>query len=389
MPALPPGAPEPAAILVVDDREDKMLALQSMLEGLGELVCARSGGEALRHLLQRDFAVILLDVNMPVMDGFETATLARGRERSQGTPIIFLTADEGEAGLIRGYTLGAVDFIRVPVVREVLRAKVAVFVELFRARRQLERQAAEMLSLNRRLANGVDELTAVNQELEAFSYSVSHDLRAPVRHISGFVDLLRERAGPALDEKSGRYLDTISQAAARMGQLIDDLLEFSRMARAEMLQRRVELTPLVAEVARQLAEQEPGRQVEWVIAPLPAVTGDAALLRLVLENLMGNALKYTRPRPEARIEVGGRPAGGQLELWVRDNGVGFDMQYADRLFGVFQRLHRAEEFEGTGIGLATVQRIVRRHGGRVWTQAEVDAGATFFFTLPLAAASEA
>jgi light-regulated signal transduction histidine kinase (bacteriophytochrome) len=220
---------------------------------------------------------------------------------------------------------------------------------------------------------------ALNEELEGFSYSVSHDLRAPVRHVSGFVDLLRRSSEGALDETARRYLDTIGRAAAHMGELIDDLLAFSRMSRSELMRTRVDLARLVRELLPDL--RAPG-DVEWCLDGLPEVSGDPAMLRVVMVNLLSNAVKYTRTRDRPRIEVGGTAGEGEVVISVRDNGVGFDMQYADNLFGVFQRLHGADEFEGTGIGLATVRRVIHRHGGRVWAESAVDQGATFSFSLP-------
>jgi light-regulated signal transduction histidine kinase (bacteriophytochrome) len=198
------------------------------------------------------------------------------------------------------------------------------------------------------------------------------------------VDLLQRRAGAGLDETARRHLATIAGAARQMGQLIDDLLSFSRMGRAELLRSRVRLAALVEEVREGLGPDTQGREVAWKVDGLPEVVGDPAMLRVVLNNLLSNALKYSRTRGRAEIEVGWRRGDdGQALVWVRDNGVGFDMQYAGKLFGVFQRLHRAAEFEGTGIGLATVRRIVHRHGGRTWAEGAVDAGATVYFSLPL------
>jgi len=233
------------------------------------------------------------------------------------------------------------------------------------------------------LAQRGTQLAAVNKELEAFSYSVSHDLRAPLRHISGFTDLLEKSGGPELDPAKKRYLRLISESAVRMGELIDALLVFSRMGRAEMLRSRVDLNSIVGAARRDAAASEPGRQVRWNIHPLPEIPGDPTMLQLVFSNLLSNAFKYSRNNPDAEIEVGtvdGNP--DEVVTFVKDNGVGFDMAYANRLFGVFQRLHRAEEFEGTGIGLANVQRIVRRHGGRVGAESQPGKGATFFVALP-------
>jgi signal transduction histidine kinase len=227
-------------------------------------------------------------------------------------------------------------------------------------------------------------LEASNRELEAFSYSVSHDLRAPLRHVTGFVELLRESAPKDLDPKSVHYLDVISKAATRMGVLIDDLLAFSRFGRVEMKRGLVSLQSLVEDVVRELAPTSTGREVVWEIGPLPDVTGDEAMLRQLFRNLVGNAVKFSRPRKAARISIGAGEAGpGEVEIHVRDNGVGFDMKYADKLFNVFQRLHSSEEFEGTGVGLAIVHRIVQRHGGRLRAEGVPDGGATFWVSLPI------
>jgi PAS domain S-box-containing protein len=227
------------------------------------------------------------------------------------------------------------------------------------------------------------ELHAANRELEAFSYSVSHDLRAPLRHIQGYLTMLSVSAGATLPADAVRYLVQVDEAARTMGRLIDDLLQFSRMKRAEIHDEPFELGPLVAQVVRELKEGIRDRRVEWKVGALPAVRGDMAMLRQVFVNLLSNAVKYTRPREAATIEVGrAGDENGNAVIFVRDNGVGFDMQHAGKLFGVFQRLHAATEFEGAGIGLASVQRIVARHGGRIWAEARPGAGATFFFTLP-------
>ena len=240
-----------------------------------------------------------------------------------------------------------------------------------------KRVEQEVQAVNRKLQEA-------NKELEAFSYSVSHDLRAPLRHLDGFVKLLRKHEEGRLDATASRYLDVIAQSAAKMGRLIDDLLAFSRTGRADLQMQEVALDDLVRETQRELAARD-HRRITWQLMPLPAVRGDPALLRLVWTNLLSNAVKYTAPRPEAQIEIGATPGeNGEVVCFVRDNGVGFDARYTDKLFGVFQRLHRDDEFEGTGIGLATVRRIVHRHGGRVWAEGEVDRGATFYLSLKAA-----
>ena len=235
--------------------------------------------------------------------------------------------------------------------------------------------------LERRVAERTAQLEQANRELEAFSYSVSHDLRSPLRSMAGFSDALIEDFGPQMPEEARRYLGIIRHGAQRMGDLIDDLLAFSRLNRAPLTKREVDPVGLVRAALDDLNWQRQGRNLGLNIAPLPACQGDPALLKLVWSNLLNNALKFTRHRDPALIEAGSRTEGGETIYFVRDNGAGFDMRYAGKLFGVFQRLHRVEEYEGTGVGLAIVQRIVQRHGGRIWAEAAVDCGATFNFTV--------
>jgi PAS domain S-box-containing protein len=240
-----------------------------------------------------------------------------------------------------------------------------------------------IIKLNQDLRNRAVELEEVNKELEAFAYSVSHDLRAPLRHIDGFLELLKKKMGTELDEQGRHYMDTISEAARKMGLLIDELLSFSRMGRHAMSFQEVALEELVCDVILELEPDAAGRSVEWRIGDLPVVSGDKAMLWTVLVNLISNALKFTYPREKAQIEIGSQPGqDSEVVIYVRDNGVGFDMTYADKLFGVFQRLHRVDEFEGTGIGLANVRRIIARHSGRTWATGELNKGATFYFSLP-------
>jgi light-regulated signal transduction histidine kinase (bacteriophytochrome) len=255
--------------------------------------------------------------------------------------------------------------------------------ETLREIAERRKREEEIRILNVDLEYHITQLESANNELEAFSYSVSHDLRAPLRHIVGYVDLLQKNASSVLDEKSHRYLTTISGSAMRMGALIDDLLTFSRIGRMEMQKTTFALEQLVNEVLRDLQNEKVGRDIEWQIGRLPAIYGDRQLIKLVFLNLLANAIKFTAPRSHAVIEIG--PVAGkenETVVFVRDNGVGFDMKYSDKLFGVFQRLHSAVEFEGTGIGLANVQRIVHRHGGRTWAEGVVDGGATFYFSIP-------
>jgi len=246
-----------------------------------------------------------------------------------------------------------------------------------------KRREQEIQSLNQELAKRSTELESINRELEAFAYSISHDLRAPLRHMAGFTELLQKKASSVLDDKSNRYIAMILDSAKRMGNLIDDLLAFSRIGRTETQKSPVSLAQLVREALVEVRQDAEGRDIAWKIGALPDFYGDRSMLRLVLVNLISNAIKFTRTRPQAQIEIGCAAGNAEdLVVFVRDNGVGFDMRYVNKLFGVFQRLHHSDAFEGTGIGLATVQRIIHRHGGRVWAEGVVDTGATFYFSTP-------
>jgi light-regulated signal transduction histidine kinase (bacteriophytochrome) len=253
----------------------------------------------------------------------------------------------------------------------------------------VRRRAEELVGrLNLDLKRRAGLLEAANKELESFSYSVSHDLRAPLRHILGFAKMLDEDAGPALGEKPREHLNKITESATRMSSLIDDLLYFSRFSHVELTRESVNLNALVESVIGDSATETKGRNIVWKRAQLPRAWGDRALLRQVLVNLVSNALKYSRKSDPAEIEIGVLESGPQETVFfVRDNGAGFDSRYADKLFGVFQRLHKASEFEGTGIGLASVRRIVARHGGKTWAEGKVGKGATFYFSLTTAPTS--
>jgi PAS domain S-box-containing protein len=278
-----------------------------------------------------------------------------------------------------------VAFVEVRGGRSELNGKPAILGTLLDISKRKETEE-KILSLNLQLEERVRERTAqleaTNLELEAFSYSVSHDLRAPLRHVHGYVEMLKRATEGQLAEKPQRYLQTISAAAEEMGHLIDDLLEFSRVGRVELREKPVAVRELVDQVIAGLEMAIKGRNVNWKISEFPTVSGDRATLKQVFANLVGNAVKYSRDRDPAEIEIGtSGEKGGRIIVFVRDNGVGFDMQYANKLFGVFQRLHRAEDFEGTGIGLATVRRIVQRHGGETWAEGALEKGASFYFTL--------
>jgi len=379
-------------ILLVDDEQANLDALEAVLAGLGQnLIVARCGEQALKCVLEYDFAVILLDVQMPGMSGIETAALIRARGRSRATPIIFLTGMMRTAEMVfSGYSAGAVDYLMKPLEPEVLRAKVAVFVELDKARHELEREIAERVriaeqvtELNNALREKNDDLLAANADLESFCHSVSHDLRMPLRHIHSYVSMLEVSAGSKLNPEERRHVHTVQKAAIRMTRLIDDLLAFSRIGRAAMHRQRIRMDELLDETFQELGPELRERHIDWERHAIPDTVGDPQLMKQVWVNLLANAVKYTRPRDPARIEIGADVSSDEVVYYVRDNGVGFNMQYADRLFGVFQRLHADKDFEGTGVGLANVRRIVQRHGGRTWAEGAEGRGATVYFSMPI------
>lgn len=385
--------PHISNILLVDDEQANLDALEAVLESLGQrLIRATRGEQALKCVLEHDFAVILLDVQMPGMSGIETAALIRARERSRTTPIIFLTGMMRTAEMVfSGYSAGAVDYLMKPLEPEVLRAKVAVFVELDRARHELEQEITERVriaeqvsELNNALRQKNDDLLAANSDLEAFCHSVSHDLRMPLRHIHSYISILEASASSKLNSEERRHVTTVQKAALRMTRLIDDLLAFSRIGRAAMHRQAIRMTDLIDETFQDLAPDLTNRRIDWQRHAIPDTVGDPQLLKQVWVNLLANAVKYTRPRDPARIEIGAEEADDEIIYYVKDNGVGFNMQYADRLFGVFQRLHTEKDFEGTGVGLANVRRIVQRHGGRTWAEGAEGRGATVYFSLPAA-----
>lgn len=513
---------EPIEILIVDDSSDKLLALEAALTDLGQtIVKAESGSEALRLILKREFAVILLDINMPAMDGFETAALIRQRKSSKHTPIIFVTSfSTADVEVYRGYALGAVDYLFTPVTPEVLRSKVTVFVELAKKTREIQRQSEalrraeeermqrkldetnarlewetrrnhffrlsiELLAITnydgvftqtnptwqntlgyaaadlqgkslhefihpddlaatketianilkadtplyfesrfrakddgyrwlgwtiapfaaegllyifardmterreredeiRRLNGDLEQRTLslqqLNQELESFSYSLAHDLRTPLRSISAYSEMIVGGEAGEMTPEALKMVRTIQRNSGRMTQLMDDFLAFFRVARKDVKQEKIVMTS-VAREAIAAVPVDAKRHIDFKVAPLIPAKGDPAMVLQVFINLVANAVKFTGLRENAEIEIGCLTDKKPVVYFVRDNGVGFNMKYYSRLFGVFERLHRREEFDGTGIGLAIVQKIVQRHGGNVWAEAEVDKGAIFYFTL--------
>ena len=356
------------SILIVDDRIENLFTLEKTLGGTGsEIVKAQNGNEALATTLNYNFALAVLDVQMPGMDGFELAEILRNDEKTSTIPIIFLTAySMGETAIFKGYKSGAVDYIVKPYRPEILLSKANVFLELHRQK---------------------ELLADANRELEAFAYSVSHDLRAPLRAIDGFSKILLEDYSDSLDAEGNRLLNVVCENTDKMAQLIDDILSFSRMRRNEMSGMEIDISPLVNEIVMELEQTTGGRNIEWRIDDLETVFGDAAMIKVALKNLIGNAVKYTKKKDPAIIEIGISNDGGAtrpnfVTFFIQDNGAGFNMKFADKLFGVFQRLHGPDEFEGTGAGLAIVQRVIERHGGSVRGVGEIEKGSTFYFSLP-------
>jgi len=380
---LTPAPASPRAkvnILVVDDDATKRFALRTIMAPLDENVIeASSGADALRQLLRNEFAVVLLDVRMPVMDGFETAQLIRQRPRSELTPIIFVTAlDQAETDMGRGYNLGAVDFVFAPVVPAIMRAKVSVFVELYRAQQELRRYRSqlELLVEERTIA-----LTAINRELEAFSYSVSHDLRGPLIAFDGMSEKFLEKYGPSLDRTAVENLERMRDASKRITSVFDGLQMLFRLTSGEIRRAEVDVSALAASSIEELRAQDPDHQVDVQITPGVTVNGDKRLVRILVSNLVNNAWKFASKKPSPRIIVGMETVDGERRAFVKDNGVGFDMIDSHRLFAAFQRLHSQSDFPGAGIGLATARRIVNRHGGRIWAEGAVGEGATFYFVI--------
>jgi signal transduction histidine kinase len=410
--------PNKIKVLIAEDSPTQAQQLQYVLEQQGyEVGVAANGRLALEMAPAFQPTLVISDVVMPEMDGYELCRGIKADPLLKDIPVILVTTMSDPQDVIRGLESGADNFFLKPYDEQYLISRVK-YVLVNREMHQVEQAGMgveiyfngqrhfitadrlQILNLlmstyeaaiqrNKELNQSQNELRLLNakldnanKELESFSYSVSHDLRAPLRHIDGYLGLLEKHVADKLDDKGRAYLQVISESARQMGRLIDDLLAFSHMNRAEMMQREIDMDALVKETIRALQLETENRQITWNIAALPRIPADLAMVRQVWVNLLSNAVKYTRTRESAEIEVGALNGDDEIIFFVRDNGVGFDMQYVDKLFGVFQRLHRAEDFEGTGIGLANVRRIVTRHNGRTWAEAEPDKGATFYFSMP-------
>jgi signal transduction histidine kinase len=387
---------ERATILVVDDEPANRALVRAYLEPTYEVQEAADGARALETLARTAVHLVLLDVMMPKMSGID---VCRQIKTSSGDgpyqPVILLTALDEQKQRNAGLEAGADDFLTKPVDRHELLLRIRTFVmlrrqdERIRAQvrdlterdRLIQQQLGELQGVARVRQQWAEELQRANNELEAFSYSVSHDLRAPLRTIDGFGTLLQTEKADLLDDEGRSYLERIRAAATRMSALIDDLLNLSRITRSPVRRKRVNLTDIARRVLHELQQREPSRAVVAEVEEGLAAHADPGLLTIALENLLGNAWKFTSRRPGARISVGQVVQEGRSVFFVRDEGAGFDPSFADRLFQPFQRLHSQAEFGGTGIGLAIVNRIASCHGGRVWAESAIGKGATFFFTV--------
>jgi light-regulated signal transduction histidine kinase (bacteriophytochrome) len=386
----------PKKILAVDDSLTYLQELAAHVRNEGyDAVLAHSGEEALALLAVQSVDCILLDLVMPGLSGHETCRRIKSSPAWRDIPLMMLTAREEPETMIEGINAGADDYILKSSDFEVLKARLRAQLrrkqfedENRKIREQLHQkehevaQARAAKELAETRAQLLSDLERKNHELESFSYSVSHDLRAPLRAIDGFSRMLLEGHAQSLDGEGRRLLGVVVENTRKMGQLIDDLLRFSRLGRTAMQKATVDMSALAKSVASELLESCPGRRIELAMGALSPAFGDPSLLRQVLQNLIGNALKYSRTREVSRIEVSSRSEEDETVYTVGDNGVGFEMEYAHKLFNVFQRLHSSEDFEGTGVGLALVKRIIERHGGRVWAEGRVNEGASTHFTIP-------
>lgn len=364
-------------ILIVDDRPENLITLKRVLSDLEvELIEASNGNDALKATLYHDFALALLDIQMPEMDGYELASILREEEKTANLPFVFISAVYTDnLNVFKGYEKGAFSFITKPFQPEILINKVKFFIEK-------HQQEVALYRLNEDLKRKNEALERMNQELEAFSYSVSHDLRSPLRSINGYASILKEEFEDHLEEEAQHLLNKIIRSALKMSNLIDSLLSLSRLGRKQIIDHSIKMNAIIKLVMREF-EKIPGREnINFVVKKVPDARGDQELIKQIFINLISNAIKYSSQKNKPEIEIGAMDENGKTIYYVSDNGAGFNMEYQDKLFGVFQRLHSSQQFEGVGIGLAIVKRIVTRHGGDIWAEGKVDEGATFYFTLP-------
>ena len=410
--------PSHPKILLVDDRDDNLLSIETILEPDGyKFSKANSGREALKILLKEyDFALILMDVKMPNMNGFETAALIYEREKLKHIPIIFITANNyGDENIFKGYRAGAVDYIYKPVNPDLLRAKVAVFVDLYRKNHRLIAQEQKLVAINKNLENEIKErkaseehakelnrqllenislLEAANKDLDRFAFMASHDLQEPLRKIRTFSDRLQLKYKELLDLEGKTTIARIQKASERMQLLINDILTFSKVAVEDGLFVQSDLNKLVSEVLSDMEEEVNEKKARISVDQLPAMVVNPGLIRPLFHNLISNALKYSKKNIEPIITIHSEISpvinGTSKEanhkycrIFIEDNGIGFDQKYSEQIFGMFKRLHLNTEFEGTGIGLALCKKIVEKHNGYISARSKINEGSTFIISLPL------
>ncbi len=407
-----------AKILAIDDREDNLLSIQSLLEPEGYVIIkARSGREALKILLTEfDFALILMDVQMPNLNGFETASMIYEREKLRHIPIIFITANNyGDENIFKGYKSGAVDYIYKPINPDFLKAKVSVFVDLYRKNYQLIQQEQKLISINKsleieitehkmseekvkalnlELLKNIDKLEAANKDLDRFAFMASHDLQEPLRKILTFSERLNTKYGTQLDEEGARYINRIRSATERLQTLIKDIMTFAKISMEKSSFEKIDLNALVHEVITEMESTILEKNAKVELESLPEMYINPSLMRPLFYNLIHNALKYARANVDPVIRIYSEPDPILVELspngdgysyyriYVKDNGIGFDQKYAEQIFEMFKRLHHHDEYEGTGIGLAFCKKIVEQHDGFISARSEPDQGATFIVSLP-------
>jgi two-component system sensor histidine kinase/response regulator len=364
-------------ILIVDDKQENLIALETVLKDLDvEVIKATSGNEALKQTLNHDFSLALIDIQMPEMDGYELAAILREDEKTASLPFIFISGIYTDhVNVFKGYDRGAFSFITKPFQPEILINKVKLFIGIYHHEYMLKR-------LNDDLERKNEELSIVNKELEAFTYSVSHDLRAPLRVINGYSQIILKEHAEVVDEEVKRLLHIVGSNVKKMGDLIDNLLSFSKIGKREVNSDIVNMDLLVRSCIEEMKVTYEGKKVKWIVGTLDPCYGDSQLLNQVMINFLSNAVKYSSKKEQPEVEITSSIKGEEVIYSIKDNGVGFDMKYYKKLFGVFQRLHRSNEFEGTGVGLAIIQRIVMKHHGRVWAESSLDNGAKFFFSVP-------
>jgi light-regulated signal transduction histidine kinase (bacteriophytochrome) len=406
-------------ILLVDDREDNLLSMESILEKDGyRFEKATSGKQVLKILLtQMDFALILMDVNMPNLNGFETASLIYERERLRHIPIIFITANQfGDENIFEGYKTGAVDYIYKPVKPDLLRAKVSVFVELYKKNSQLlaqeqkliainksleleikERRASEetVTALNIQLVQNISRLETANKDLDLFAFMASHDLQAPLRKIRVFSDRLLTDYQDKIDEEGSAYLRRIQNGCKQMQLLIDDILEFSKITVKKELFQETDLNPIIDQILEEFQPSLQGKQIKVTLDKIPALCVNQALMTPLFSNLIGNAIKYSRNDIDPYIHIhselhssnnnlgGNAVKRNYCRIYVEDNGIGFEQKYAEEIFNMFRRLHPGAEYEGTGIGLALCKKIVEKHNGFISAKSALNEGSVFTLSLPV------